>query len=97
MTHLDAFLQHGPVHGHPVTGLDELRRVILLDGIPANSEGMVSDALRIGSYIHSLTSISLVRTPHLRLAHPVKRPASPDRNLPQSGQVERVARLRENP
>jgi cell cycle arrest protein BUB2 len=49
MTHLDAFLQHGPVHGHHVTGLDELRRVILLDGIPANSEGMVSEALRIGS------------------------------------------------
>ena len=41
MTHLDLFLQKGPPNGDLSTGLDELRRVILLDGIPANSDGMV--------------------------------------------------------
>jgi len=42
MTHLDLFLQKGPPNGDVVAGLDELRRVILLDGIPSNSDGMVS-------------------------------------------------------
>jgi len=44
MTHLDLFLQKGPPNGDVVAGLDELRRVILLDGIPSNSDGMVSNA-----------------------------------------------------
>lgn len=42
MTHLDLFLQKGPPNGDLGTGLEELRRVILLDGIPSNSDGMVS-------------------------------------------------------
>lgn len=41
MAHLDAFLHNGPPDGDQVAGLEELRRVILLDGIPSNSEGMV--------------------------------------------------------
>lgn len=41
MTHLDLFLQKGPPNGDLGAGIDELRRVILLDGIPSNSDGMV--------------------------------------------------------
>ena len=41
MTHLDLFLQKGPPDGDLVAGLEELRRVVLLDGIPSNSDGMV--------------------------------------------------------
>jgi hypothetical protein len=41
MTSLDSFLQTGPIGGDRVAGLEELRKVVLLDGIPANSEGMV--------------------------------------------------------
>lgn len=41
MAELDTFLQNGPINGDQVAGLEELRRVILLDGIPSNSEGMV--------------------------------------------------------
>lgn len=41
MTHLDLFLQKGPVNGDLVAGLEELRRTVLLDGIPSNSDGMV--------------------------------------------------------
>lgn len=42
MTHLDLFLQKGPANGDVVGGLDELRRIVLLDGIPSNSDGMVN-------------------------------------------------------
>ena len=41
MTHLDLFLQKGPSNGDVVGGLEELRRIVLLDGIPSNSDGMV--------------------------------------------------------
>ncbi|KAK3714669.1 CDC16 protein [Vermiconidia calcicola] len=40
MTHLDLFLQKGPANGDTVAGLEELRRIVLLDGIPSNSDGM---------------------------------------------------------
>ena len=40
MTHLDLFLQKGPANGNVVAGLEELRRIVLLDGIPSNSDGM---------------------------------------------------------
>lgn len=40
MTHLDLFLQKGPPNGDQITGLEELRRVVLLDGIPSNADGM---------------------------------------------------------
>jgi cell cycle arrest protein BUB2 len=43
MTHLDLLLQRGPQHGDVVGGLDEIRRTVLLDGIPANSDGTVSE------------------------------------------------------
>lgn len=42
MTNLDLLLQKGPVNGDLTTGLDELRHAVLLDGIPSNSDGMVS-------------------------------------------------------
>lgn len=38
---LQLFLQNGPPNGDLVAGLDEIRRVVLLDGIPSNSDGMV--------------------------------------------------------
>jgi len=43
MTHLDLFLQKGPPNGDVVAGLEELRRVVLLDGIPSNNDGMVCE------------------------------------------------------
>lgn len=53
MANLDAFLHNGPTDGDQVAGLEELRRVILLDGIPSNSEGMV----RVGcAQRHALSS-----------------------------------------
>ena len=45
MTHLDLFLQKGPANGDVVAGLEELRRIVLLDGIPSNSDGMVRQTL----------------------------------------------------
>lgn len=41
MSHLDLFLQKGPSNGDVVAGLEELRRIVLLDGIPSNNDGMV--------------------------------------------------------
>jgi hypothetical protein len=38
----DQLLRKGPVNGDLVSGLDELRYKILIDGIPSNSDGMVS-------------------------------------------------------
>jgi hypothetical protein len=62
MTHLDSFLQRGPVDGNHVAGLEELRRIILLDGIPANSEGMVrSTSTHRSSACHRLRTSSLCR------------------------------------
>ena len=45
MSHLDLFLTKGPPDGDTTAGLDELRRVILLDGIPSNNDGMVSGCM----------------------------------------------------
>lgn len=42
MAHLDLLLQRGPQDGDVAGGLEELRRIVLLDGIPANSDGTVS-------------------------------------------------------
>ena len=51
MTHLDLFLQKGPSNGDIVGGLEELRRIVLLDGIPSTSDGMVCHvAIRAQSY-----------------------------------------------
>jgi hypothetical protein len=41
MTNLDVLLLKGPTGGDPEEGLNELRYTILMQGIPANSEGMV--------------------------------------------------------
>lgn len=41
MTHLESLLQRGPPDGDHLAGLEELRRIVLLDGIPANHDGMV--------------------------------------------------------
>lgn len=43
MAHLELLLQKGPPDGDHLAGLEELRRIILLDGIPANSDGMVNE------------------------------------------------------
>ncbi|GIZ43651.1 hypothetical protein CKM354_000686800 [Cercospora kikuchii] len=72
MTHLDVFLQQGPVGGDHVAGLEELRRVILLDGIPANSEGM--SELRIYVWLILLNAPPLNTDGYLDL---VKLGASP--------------------
>ncbi|KAF2217982.1 hypothetical protein CERZMDRAFT_30663 [Cercospora zeae-maydis SCOH1-5] len=72
MTHLDAFLQQGPVGADHVAGLEELRRVILLDGIPANSEGM--SELRIYVWLILLNTPPLNTDAYLDL---VKLGASP--------------------
>jgi hypothetical protein len=42
MTHLELLLQRGPQHGDVEGGLDEIRRTVLLDGVPANNDGTVS-------------------------------------------------------
>lgn len=47
MTQLDTFIVKGPDNGDVEAGLDELRRSILLDGIPSNSDGMVGTSRTI--------------------------------------------------
>jgi hypothetical protein len=42
MAHLDLFLQRGPQNGDVEASLEELRRIVLTDGIPANPDGTVS-------------------------------------------------------
>ena len=42
MTNLDAFLLKGPPGGDVTAGLADLRYSILVNGIPSNSDGMVS-------------------------------------------------------
>jgi cell cycle arrest protein BUB2 len=42
MASLDVLLLKGPSQGNLEEGLNELRYAILTQGIPANSEGMVS-------------------------------------------------------
>jgi cell cycle arrest protein BUB2 len=42
MAHLDLFLQRGPQNGDVEASLEELRRIVLTDGIPANTDGTVS-------------------------------------------------------
>jgi hypothetical protein len=47
----DQLLRKGPVNGDLVSGLDELRYKILIDGIPSNSDGMVrSDVAQPSDY-----------------------------------------------
>ena len=37
----EQLLKNGPINGDLISGLDELRYKILIDGIPSNSDGMV--------------------------------------------------------
>jgi hypothetical protein len=46
----EQLLRKGPVNGDVVSGLDELRYKILIDGIPSNGDGMVRD--RSGGHTH---------------------------------------------
>ena len=48
MAYLDLFLRKGPANGDLNSGLDELRQLILIDGIPSNADGMVRS-----TYSHS--------------------------------------------
>ena len=43
MAQLETLMHQGPPNGDLIAGLDELRRVVLLDGIPSNSDGMARD------------------------------------------------------
>lgn len=72
MTQLDALLAKGPPAGDQVAGLEELRRAILLDGIPANSEGM--SELRIYIWLILLNAPPLRTETYLDL---VRQGASP--------------------
>lgn len=52
MSHLDLLLQRGPQSGDLAGSLEELRRVVLLDGIPANSDGTVGRTPRMLTCSH---------------------------------------------
>ena len=67
MTHLDLFLQKGPANGDVVAGLEELRRIVLLDGIPSNSDGMVRFVPAMATWL-LLTGVT-VRAADIRVAH----------------------------
>ena len=45
MANLDTLAHKGPPNGDVVNGLEQLRYAVLTDGIPSNSDGMVSDIL----------------------------------------------------
>lgn len=47
MTNLDLFLQKGPQGGDVTASLEELRQIVLLDGIPANNDGTVGDIVNL--------------------------------------------------
>ncbi|KAK4897355.1 CDC16 protein [Elasticomyces elasticus] len=74
MTHLDMLLhlEKGPLNGDLSTGLDELRRAILLDGIPSNSDGM--SELRIHVWLVLLNAPPVPTDTYLDL---VRQGASP--------------------
>ncbi|KAM0712266.1 hypothetical protein Q7P37_011360 [Cladosporium fusiforme] len=72
MSHLDLFLQRGPQDGDVQGGLEELRRIVLNDGIPANSDG-TSD-LRAYTWLILLNAPPLSTDTYLDL---VRQGASP--------------------
>lgn len=88
MTHLDLLLQKGPPNGELEAGLDELRRTVLLDGIPSTSDGMVRrrrDGLAMAmsmSISMALLMASAVRVTRLCLAHTPQRAAAADQHVP---------------
>ncbi|SMQ51134.1 unnamed protein product [Zymoseptoria tritici ST99CH_1A5] len=72
MTALESILHKGPAAGDHNAGLEDLRRAILLDGIPSNSEGM--SELRIYTWLILLNAPPL---PHTSYADLVAQGASP--------------------
>jgi len=84
MTHLELLLQKGPPNGELEAGLDELRRTVLLDGIPSTSDGMVRrrvDGLAMPISMALLTA-SAVRVTRLCLAYTPQRAAAADQLVP---------------
>lgn len=72
MAQLDLVLQQGPVNGAVNTSLDELRNIVLQDGIPANSDGM--SELRIYTWLVLLNAPPVQTDAYLDL---VRQGASP--------------------
>ncbi|KAK5109776.1 hypothetical protein LTR62_006508 [Meristemomyces frigidus] len=72
MTNIDLFLTKGPPNTDLPAGLEELRRVVLLDGIPTNTDGM-SD-LRIHIWLILLNAPPMKTDTYLDL---VRQGASP--------------------
>ena len=68
MAHLDLFLQRGPQNGDVEASLEELRRIDLTDGIPANTDGTVSIGIDILDHhaLPLLTPLTLPRQSDLR-------------------------------
>ena len=95
MAQIDALLQQGPLNGDHIAGLDELRRIVLLDGIPSNSDGMVSRMpLNIGKY--RLANVQPVRVAHLCLADTSERPTAADKDVPRPGGGRRITSICQN-
>lgn len=97
MTQLDLVLQKGPQNGDVAGGLDELRQIVLQDGIPANSDGMVSEPLPNTCHIAQMLTPSPVRTAHIHLARPPQRPSRPNRRLSRPRPPGCLSSLREDP
>lgn len=98
MTHLDLFLQKGPLSGNVVPGLEELRRIVLLDGIPSNNDGMVRPHVSSTSYLTQTDDkYRTVRATYLHLAYPAERAAAENERLPRSRGPRSVSGLLENP
>ncbi|KAK4628910.1 Mitotic check point protein BUB2 [Fulvia fulva] len=73
MAQLDTLLQQGPFSGDHIAGLDELRRIVLLDGIPSNSDGM--SELRIYVWLILLNVAPLPTNTYLDLVEAGASPA----------------------
>jgi len=63
MASLDVLLLKGPPAGDVVGGLEQLRESVLSNGIPSNSDGMVSSRTNI------LSTQRLIDTPPVRGSH----------------------------
>lgn len=46
MADLESLLHKGPPNGELIGGLEQLRYTVLTDGIPSNSDGMVSHTVK---------------------------------------------------
>ena len=97
---LDEFIRRGPNNGDVAQGLVELRYRILTDGIPANSDGMVTRSI---SYItcldlsQELLMAGPVRLKDIHLAYPTQRSSSTYRYLSRPRSTRILTRLHQNP